>query len=141
MADDKTKRDFRARDRLSGSEDYEVEYFAKKAGITVQQMAPPSSSCRNLGDGLVADSFIMPARSSSSADVPVPLPARTSHYRKRHRAKPPSRVQHGLCDDLDTLPTSSLNSSVLMPFSPVWIATETDAASRWFWEGPCGTIR
>jgi hypothetical protein len=37
MADDKTKRDFRDRDRVAGSEDYEVEYFAKKAGITVQQ--------------------------------------------------------------------------------------------------------
>ncbi|RWM19662.1 MAG: DUF3606 domain-containing protein [Mesorhizobium sp.] len=38
MADDKTKRDFRDRDRVSADEDYEVEYFAKKVGLTVQQV-------------------------------------------------------------------------------------------------------
>ncbi|MER9702174.1 DUF3606 domain-containing protein [Mesorhizobium sp. M0146] len=38
MADDKSKRDFRDRDRVSADEDYEVEYFAKKAGITPQQV-------------------------------------------------------------------------------------------------------
>ncbi|ESX15402.1 MULTISPECIES: DUF3606 domain-containing protein [unclassified Mesorhizobium] len=38
MADDKSKRDFRDRDRVSADEDYEVEYFAAKAGITPQQV-------------------------------------------------------------------------------------------------------
>lgn len=38
MADDKSKRDFRDRDRVSASEDYEVQYFAEKAGITPQQV-------------------------------------------------------------------------------------------------------
>ena len=38
MADDKTKRDFRDRDRVSADEDYEVEYFAKKAGLTAKQV-------------------------------------------------------------------------------------------------------
>jgi hypothetical protein len=38
MADDKSKRDFRDRDRVSADEDYEVEYFATKAGITPQQV-------------------------------------------------------------------------------------------------------
>ncbi|MER9743985.1 DUF3606 domain-containing protein [Mesorhizobium sp. M0187] len=38
MADDKTKTDFRDRDRVSADEDYEVEYFATKAGITPQQV-------------------------------------------------------------------------------------------------------
>ena len=35
MADDKSKRDSRDR-RVSADDDYEVEYFAKKAGITPQ---------------------------------------------------------------------------------------------------------
>ncbi|RWK13888.1 MAG: DUF3606 domain-containing protein, partial [Mesorhizobium sp.] len=30
MADDKAKRDFRDRDRVSADEDYEVRYFAKQ---------------------------------------------------------------------------------------------------------------
>ncbi|MES0073317.1 DUF3606 domain-containing protein [Mesorhizobium sp. M0058] len=38
MVDDKSKRDFRDRDRVSADEDYEVEYFATKAGITPQQV-------------------------------------------------------------------------------------------------------
>ncbi|MES0179715.1 DUF3606 domain-containing protein [Mesorhizobium sp. M0025] len=38
MADDKTKTDFRDRDRVSADEDYEVEYFATKTGITPQQV-------------------------------------------------------------------------------------------------------
>ncbi|BCM19278.1 DUF3606 domain-containing protein [Mesorhizobium sp. J8] len=38
MADDKTKRDFRDRDRVSANDDYEVEYFAQKVGLTVQQV-------------------------------------------------------------------------------------------------------
>lgn len=38
MADDKSKRDFRDRDRVSADEDYEIEYFAQKVGITPQQV-------------------------------------------------------------------------------------------------------
>ncbi|RWE11574.1 MAG: DUF3606 domain-containing protein [Mesorhizobium sp.] len=38
MADDRTKRDFRDRDRISADEDYEVEYFAQKVGLTAQQV-------------------------------------------------------------------------------------------------------
>ncbi|CDX45309.1 conserved hypothetical protein [Mesorhizobium sp. SOD10] len=38
MADDKSKRDFRDRDRVSADEDYEVEHFANKLGLTVQQV-------------------------------------------------------------------------------------------------------
>ncbi|MGT2467445.1 DUF3606 domain-containing protein [Mesorhizobium atlanticum] len=38
MADDKSKRDFRDRDRVSADEDYEVEYFAQKVGLTAQQV-------------------------------------------------------------------------------------------------------
>jgi hypothetical protein len=38
MADDKSKRDFHDRDRVSGAEDYEVEYFAQQNGITPQQV-------------------------------------------------------------------------------------------------------
>lgn len=38
MADDKSKRDFRDRDRVAADEDYEVEYFAKSNGITTQQV-------------------------------------------------------------------------------------------------------
>jgi hypothetical protein len=38
MADDKSKRDFRDRDRISGAEDYEVEYFASQNSITPQQV-------------------------------------------------------------------------------------------------------
>ncbi|MDG4877681.1 DUF3606 domain-containing protein [Mesorhizobium sp. WSM4935] len=38
MADDKSKRDFRDRDRVSANDDYEVGYFAKKLGLTPQQV-------------------------------------------------------------------------------------------------------
>ncbi|TPI57682.1 MULTISPECIES: DUF3606 domain-containing protein [unclassified Mesorhizobium] len=38
MADDKSKRDFRERDRLSGDEDYEVRYFAKQHRISPEQV-------------------------------------------------------------------------------------------------------
>ena len=38
MADDKAKRDFRDRDRISAEDDYEIEYFAQKNGITLQQV-------------------------------------------------------------------------------------------------------
>jgi hypothetical protein len=38
MADDKSKRDFRDRDKVSASEDYEVEYFARQNGITPAQV-------------------------------------------------------------------------------------------------------
>jgi len=38
MADDKSKRDVRDRNRVSADEDYEVRYFAEKAGITPQQV-------------------------------------------------------------------------------------------------------
>ena len=37
MADDKTKRGAADRSRVSGSEPYEVAYFAKKHGITQEQ--------------------------------------------------------------------------------------------------------
>lgn len=38
MADDKSKRDFRDRDRVSADEEYEVEYFANKVGIRAEQV-------------------------------------------------------------------------------------------------------
>ena len=38
MADDKSKRDFRDRDRVSAEEDYEVDYFALKVRLTPQQV-------------------------------------------------------------------------------------------------------
>jgi hypothetical protein len=38
MADDKSKRDFRDRDRVSANDDYELGYFAKKVGLTPQQV-------------------------------------------------------------------------------------------------------
>lgn len=38
MADDKTKRDFRDRDRVSGDEEYEVGYFASKFGLTIPEV-------------------------------------------------------------------------------------------------------
>ncbi|MBZ9822366.1 DUF3606 domain-containing protein [Mesorhizobium sp. CA4] len=38
MADDKSKRDSRDRDRVSADEDYEVRHFANKVGLTVQQV-------------------------------------------------------------------------------------------------------
>lgn len=37
MADDKTKQDGRDRGRVSGSEAYEVEYFAQKHGLSAEQ--------------------------------------------------------------------------------------------------------
>jgi hypothetical protein len=38
MADDKQKRDFHDRDRVSGGEEYEVEYFAKKHNLSPDQV-------------------------------------------------------------------------------------------------------
>ena len=38
MADDKSKREFRDRNQVSADEDYEVQYFAEKAGITPEQV-------------------------------------------------------------------------------------------------------
>lgn len=38
MADDKSKMDQRDRSRVSGSEAYEVEYFARVHGLTVEQV-------------------------------------------------------------------------------------------------------
>jgi hypothetical protein len=37
MADDKSKTDGRDRSRVSGSEQYEVEYFAEKHGLSAEQ--------------------------------------------------------------------------------------------------------
>ena len=37
MADDKSKQDGRDRSRVAGDEPYEVEYFARKADITMAQ--------------------------------------------------------------------------------------------------------
>ncbi|MER9655753.1 DUF3606 domain-containing protein [Mesorhizobium sp. M0152] len=37
MTDDKTKRDFRDRDRVSGDEEYEVGYLASKFGLSIPQ--------------------------------------------------------------------------------------------------------
>lgn len=38
MGDDKSKRDFRDRNRVSVDEDYEVRYFAKQHRITPEQV-------------------------------------------------------------------------------------------------------
>ena len=38
MADDKTQRDFRDRERVSGDEEYEVGYFASKFGLTIPEI-------------------------------------------------------------------------------------------------------
>lgn len=37
MADDPNKRDERDRRKVASGEDYEVEYFAKKAGISLEK--------------------------------------------------------------------------------------------------------
>ncbi|PBC02286.1 DUF3606 domain-containing protein [Mesorhizobium sp. WSM3860] len=37
MADDTTKRDFRDRGRVSGDEEYEVAYFARKFQLTIPE--------------------------------------------------------------------------------------------------------
>jgi hypothetical protein len=37
MADDKSKRDFRDRDRVSAKQDYEFRHFAEQNGLTTEQ--------------------------------------------------------------------------------------------------------
>ena len=37
MADDKTKMDKRDRSRVAGDENYEVQFFAQEAGISLEQ--------------------------------------------------------------------------------------------------------
>jgi len=38
MADDKSKRDYRDRDRINRHEAYEVEYWTKELGVTKAQL-------------------------------------------------------------------------------------------------------
>ncbi|TIX46554.1 MAG: DUF3606 domain-containing protein [Mesorhizobium sp.] len=38
MADDRSKRDFRDRNRVSADEDYEIEHFAAQNGLTPDQV-------------------------------------------------------------------------------------------------------
>ncbi|RUW90766.1 DUF3606 domain-containing protein [Mesorhizobium sp. M7A.F.Ca.US.010.02.1.1] len=38
MADDKSKRDFRDRDRVSGDEEYEVGYLASRFQLTIPEV-------------------------------------------------------------------------------------------------------
>ncbi|MCF6119192.1 MULTISPECIES: DUF3606 domain-containing protein [Mesorhizobium] len=38
MGDDKSKRDFRDRDRVSAGDDYEIEYFAQQNGVSADQV-------------------------------------------------------------------------------------------------------
>ncbi|MBZ9864781.1 DUF3606 domain-containing protein [Mesorhizobium sp. CA15] len=38
MPDDRTKTDFRDRDRVSGDEEYEVGYLASKFGLSIPQV-------------------------------------------------------------------------------------------------------
>ncbi|RVC59827.1 DUF3606 domain-containing protein [Mesorhizobium sp.] len=38
MTDDKSKRDFRDRNRVAGDEEYEVGYFASKFGLSIPQV-------------------------------------------------------------------------------------------------------
>ncbi|TIT17707.1 MAG: DUF3606 domain-containing protein [Mesorhizobium sp.] len=38
MADDRSKRDFRDRNRVSADEDYEVQYFAEQNGVSSDQV-------------------------------------------------------------------------------------------------------
>ncbi|WP_348629727.1 DUF3606 domain-containing protein [Mesorhizobium sp. M7A.F.Ce.TU.012.03.2.1] len=38
MPDDKSKRDFRDRDRVSGDEEYEVGYLASKSQLTIPEV-------------------------------------------------------------------------------------------------------
>ncbi|WP_202295194.1 DUF3606 domain-containing protein [Mesorhizobium sp. 131-2-1] len=38
MTDDKTKRDFRDRERVAGDEEYEVGYLASKFGLTIPEV-------------------------------------------------------------------------------------------------------
>lgn len=38
MTDDKTKRDFHDRDRVSGDEEYEVGHLASKFGLTIPEV-------------------------------------------------------------------------------------------------------
>jgi DNA-binding transcriptional MerR regulator len=38
MVDDKSKRDFRDRNRVSADEDCQVEYFARENGVTIEQV-------------------------------------------------------------------------------------------------------
>ena len=42
MADDKTKTDARDRARVAGDQDYEVDYFAKHHGISIEEARKPS---------------------------------------------------------------------------------------------------
>ncbi|MER8608886.1 DUF3606 domain-containing protein [Mesorhizobium sp. M0644] len=47
MADDRSKRDFRDRNRVSADEDYEVEHFAEQNGLTPDQFRQLIKTCGN----------------------------------------------------------------------------------------------
>ncbi|TIM35095.1 MAG: DUF3606 domain-containing protein [Mesorhizobium sp.] len=54
MADDKTKRDFRDRNRVSVDKHYEVEHFARENGITPEQVRELIKATGNDRDALTA---------------------------------------------------------------------------------------
>ncbi|MER8576927.1 DUF3606 domain-containing protein [Mesorhizobium sp. M1338] len=55
MADDKSKRDFRDRQRVSGDEQYEVGYFASKFGRTIPEVRELIKKHRNDRETLERD--------------------------------------------------------------------------------------
>ncbi|TGQ36521.1 MULTISPECIES: DUF3606 domain-containing protein [unclassified Mesorhizobium] len=62
MADDKSKRDFRDRKRISADDDYEVNYFALKNNITPQQVRELISKHGNDRATLTRAAQALPAR-------------------------------------------------------------------------------
>ncbi|ESX08904.1 MULTISPECIES: DUF3606 domain-containing protein [unclassified Mesorhizobium] len=90
MADDKSKRDFRDRDRVTADEDYEVEYFATKTGITPQQVkeliAKHGQPTRDFGAGSQGAAETM----TRLSDLGRPL---IGH---RHEGPPASELAHFL---------------------------------------------
>ena len=71
MADDKSKRDFRDRDRVSSDEDDEVEYFASKTGITPQQVRELIAKHGNSRETLEREAQALRSRAGGS-ELAVP---------------------------------------------------------------------
>ncbi|CDX12579.1 conserved hypothetical protein [Mesorhizobium plurifarium] len=62
MTDDKTKTDFRDRDRVSGDEEYEVGYLASKFGLSIPQVRELIAKHGNDRDTLEAEAKRLGAR-------------------------------------------------------------------------------
>lgn len=88
MADDKSKRGGRDRDRVSADEDYEVRHFANKVGLTVQQVRDLIEQHGNDRKTLEREADKM----TKLSDLGPPITSRRHSARCRRKTRPLLRL-------------------------------------------------